>query len=98
MGTFLRGQELSRSNGLNIFLKSKDGTPSNAAEIFYNIYDFTTGVEVLLPDANRTPLNAGVGEYYASFIIPFDANIGKYRSVIQYSSSKLIKRDFNNFY
>ncbi len=77
--TFRRGQELSRADGLNIFLKSKDGTPSNASEIHYNIYDFTTGVEVLLPDSNRIPINAGVGEYYAAFIIPMDANIGKYR-------------------
>lgn len=77
--TFRRGQELSRANGLNIFLKSKDGTPSNAAEITYSIYDFTTGTEVLLPPSNRSPLNAATGEYYAAFIIPSDANIGKYR-------------------
>lgn len=77
--TFRRGEELSRSNGLNIFLKSKDGSPSNASEITYNIYDFTTGVEVLLPPTNRIPVNAGTGEYFASFIIPVDATIGKYR-------------------
>lgn len=77
--TFRRGQELSRANGLNIFLKAKDGTPTNAAEISYSIYDFTTGVEVLLPPSNRAPLNASTGEYFAAFIIPTDANIGKYR-------------------
>jgi hypothetical protein len=77
--TFKRGQELSRSNGLNIFLKSKDGSPSNAAQITYNIYDFTTGVEVLLPPSGRVPLNPSVGEYYASFIIPIDSNIGNFR-------------------
>lgn len=77
---FKRGQELSRSNGLNIFLKSKDGTPKNAAEITYSVYDFTTGIEVLLPAlANRTPVNASVGEYYAPFVIPIDANLGEYR-------------------
>lgn len=76
---FRRGQELSRANGLNIHLKAKDGTPKNAAEIAYSIYDFTTGVEVLLPPSNRIPINASVGEYYASFIVPLDANIGKYR-------------------
>ncbi len=77
--TFRRGQELSRADGLNIFLKANDGTPSNVAEIFYNIYDFTTGVEVLLPPSGRVPLNASVGEYFASFVIPADANLGKYR-------------------
>ena len=77
--TFRRNQELSRANGLNLFLKAKDGTPKNSAEIFYNLYDFTTGQEVLLPPANRVPINATIGEYYAAFIIPIDANIGKYR-------------------
>lgn len=77
--TFKRSQELTRSSGLNIFLKSKDGTPKNAYEIFYNLYDFTTGQEVLLPPSNRTPVNSSVGEYYAAFMIPIDANIGAYR-------------------
>lgn len=76
---FKRGQELSRANGLNVFLKSRDGSPRNAAEISYDIFDFTTGIEVLLPPQSRKPINPSVGEYYASFIIPLDANVGKYR-------------------
>jgi len=77
--TFRRSQELSRSNGLSLFLKSKDGNPKNAATITYSVYDFTTGIEVLLPPDARVPVNASVGEYYASFVIPVDANIGRYR-------------------
>jgi hypothetical protein len=77
--TFKRGQELSRSNGLNIFLKARDGSPRNAAEISYDIFDFTTGCEVLLPPQGRKPVNPAIGEYYASFIIPLDANVGNYR-------------------
>jgi hypothetical protein len=77
--TFRRGQELGRANGLSIFLKSKGGSPSNAAQIYFNIYDFTTGVEVILPPSNRSPHNPGIGEYYAPFAIPLDANIGNYR-------------------
>ena len=76
--TFRRGQELGRSS-LNIFVKAKDGSPRNAAEITYSIYDFTTGNEVLLPPSNRAPINVGIGEYFAGFIIPLDANIGEYR-------------------
>lgn len=79
MAVFKRGQELGRGN-LDIFLKKKDGTAKNAAEIVYDIYDFTTGVEVLLPGlSNIVPLNPSIGEYYASFFIPSDANIGPYR-------------------
>jgi hypothetical protein len=76
--TFRRGQELGRAGGLSIFTKGRDGRPKNAAEIFYSIYDFTTGIEVLCPPANRMPQNAAIGEYYAGFIIPIDANIGEY--------------------
>jgi hypothetical protein len=76
--TFRRGQEIGRTD-LSIFTKSRDGRPKNAAEIFYSIYDFTTNCEVLLPPANRVPINAATGEYYANFIVPIDANIGEYR-------------------
>lgn len=73
-----RGQETCRGD-LVLFTKSRDGTPKDAAEISYSIYDNTTGIEVLLAPANRTPINPAIGEYYASFIIPADANIGGYR-------------------
>jgi hypothetical protein len=78
MSTFKRGQELGRGD-LDIFLKTRSGNPKNAAEITYDIYDFTTGCEVLLPPANRVPQNPSIGEYYASFFVPLDANLGKYR-------------------
>jgi hypothetical protein len=79
MPTLKRGQEVGRGDGLSIYMKTQGGSMKNVAEIFYNIYDFTTGVEVLLPPTDRTPVNAAVGEYYASFFVPRDANLGKYR-------------------
>jgi hypothetical protein len=75
---FVRGQITSR-NDLNIFLRNGAGYPSNAADITYAIYDYTAGVEVLIGPAERVPINPALGEYYASFEIPFDANIGDYR-------------------
>ena len=79
MGTsFLRGQQLGRSD-LNIFLTNSSGSPTNAAEINYAIYDFTTGKEVLVGPQRRIPVNASVGEYFVSLVIPLDANIGDYR-------------------
>lgn len=75
---FLRGQQLGRED-LNIFLTNGSGHPINAAEISYAIFDFTTGQEVLVGSPRRTPLNPTVGEYYASIIIPLDANLGDYR-------------------
>ena len=78
MATFKRGQETKRGD-LDIFLKTRGGNPKDAAEITYSIFDYTCGVEVLLPPADRVPINPTVGEYYASFIVPLDANIGEYR-------------------
>lgn len=80
MGTssFLRGQQLGR-NDLNIFLTNSSGHPVNAAEINYAIYDFTTGQEVLVGPQRRIPVNASIGEYFVSLVIPLDANIGDYR-------------------
>lgn len=76
--SFLRGQQLGRSD-LNIFLTNSSGSPTNAAEINYAIYDFTTGKEVLVGPQRRIPVNASVGEYFVSLVIPLDANIGDYR-------------------
>lgn len=76
--SFFRGQQLGRED-LNIFLENSNNTPSNAAEITYALYDATTGMEVLLGSPTRIPVNPSVGEYYASVIIPLDANIGSYR-------------------
>jgi len=75
---FFKGQQLGRG-GLDIYLSNANGTPSNAAEISYAVFDFTTGQEVLVGSLQRTPANPSVGEYFASIIIPLDANIGAYR-------------------
>lgn len=77
---FKRGQELRRGD-LSLFLKSKDKTPKNAAKIRYSVsYVTSDGTEVSLPGlSNLLPMNSGVGEYYASFILPLDADVGNYR-------------------
>ena len=75
---FFKGQQLGRQ-GLDLYLTNSNGTPSNAAEISYAIYDFTSGAEVLVGSPQRVPANPSVGEYYASIIIPLDANLGCYR-------------------
>jgi hypothetical protein len=76
--SFFRGQQLGKGD-LNIFLDGSNGTPVNAAEISYALFDFTTGREALLGPPRRQPANPSVGEYYASVIIPLDANLGNYR-------------------
>lgn len=76
--SFFKGQQLGRAD-LNLFITNANNTPTNAAIIYYTIYDFTTGAEVLVGPLERKPTNPSIGEYYASLIIPLDANIGTYR-------------------
>lgn len=75
---YFRGQVLGRDD-LNIFTTNASGHPINAAEISYAIFDFTTGLEALVGSSKMVPANPAVGEYYASLIIPTDANVGSYR-------------------
>jgi hypothetical protein len=77
---FTQGQVLARGD-LDIFLSNSDGNPINAFSISYAVYyvDPTTSSEVLIGSAARTPVNPGVGEYYASLQIPPSAAPGDYR-------------------
>ncbi len=75
---FFKGKQLGPDD-LNVCLENQAGTPTNAAEIHYALLDFTTGQEVLLGVPRRIPANPEMGKYYASIIIPLDANIGLYR-------------------
>jgi hypothetical protein len=75
---FLRGQQLGRDD-LNLFTTDSGGRPRNAAEISYALYDFTQNEEVPVGPVKRMPANPAVGEYYASLLIPLDANLGTYR-------------------
>jgi len=75
---FYRGQVIGRED-LNIYFSNVSGRPVNAAEISYAIYDVTTGLEALVGVPRRQPANPSVGEYFASIIIPVDANLGSYR-------------------
>lgn len=75
---YFRGQQLGAKD-LDICLVNEVEHPINAAEISYALYDVTTGSEVLLGIPRREPATDTVGHYYASVIIPLDANIGCYR-------------------
>jgi hypothetical protein len=75
---YFRGQQLGPKD-LHICPENSAGHPVNAAEITYALLDVTTGQEVLLGVPRRDPVNDSVGHYYASVIIPLDANIGCYR-------------------
>ena len=79
---FEPGQDIVRGD-LDIFLTNPSSNPTNAAEISYAIFflDLTggpPGVEVLIGDPARVPINPVVGEYFASLAIPPGASTGTY--------------------
>lgn len=75
---FFKGQQLGPED-LNIYLDDQSDRPRNAYDISYSIHDFTLGYEVLIGVPRMIPANPSVGHYYASLIIPLDANVGPYR-------------------
>ncbi len=77
---FQQGQVLGRGD-LDIFLTNNFGNPTNAYSITYALYyvDPNSQQEVLIGSTSRTPVNPAVGEYYASMMVPQNANPGDYR-------------------
>lgn len=75
---YLRGQQLGPKD-LDICLENAAGVPIAPAEISYALYYVSQGQEALLGIPRRAPETDSLGHYYASIVIPLDANIGCYR-------------------
>ena len=75
--SYIPGQILGRTD-LNIYIHNSDGQRQDPYSISYAIYDNTTGSEMLIGSATRTPEHPDTGEYYASFRIPDFAPYGDY--------------------
>lgn len=75
---YFRGQQLGRHD-LHLYLHNTNDVPVNAAIMSYAFYDYTTGQGVLVGPLERRPENPAIGEYFASNLIPLDANLGPYR-------------------
>jgi hypothetical protein len=74
---FKAGQGLGPDD-LKIAVRDQAGNLVDPAVITYSIFDYTTGVEVLIGDPNIVPQSQGVGLFYADTMIPLDANIGEW--------------------
>ena len=75
---FVRGTIVGRGD-LDLYTVDNANQPVNVFEITYAIYDATTGIDVLIGNAQRAPINPDVGEYYAALEIPSNARPGLYR-------------------
>lgn len=78
MAVILRGSTTG-PNDLDIMVRNSGGSLIDPYRLEYAIYDFTTGLEVLMGSPVNTPVKIATGHYYALFVIPGDANIGNWR-------------------
>lgn len=72
---FKPGQVLTQ-NDLKISIRDSGGNLIDPFYIRYSLFDYTTGIEVLIPPADRIPATTGVGQYWVNATIPLNANIG----------------------
>ena len=75
---FLRGTTTGPSD-LSITVRDINNSLIDPYQLFYAIYDYTTGIEVLQGPPTNIPVRASVGQYYAQVTIPADGNIGVWR-------------------
>lgn len=92
------GQQLSQDD-LNIFLRDCDGNLVDPTEIYFTIYDKTTGVPVLVGDLYQCATRVSVGFYYADISIEYTENLGEYEihwsfKLTDDSSFELVKQRF----
>ena len=69
------GQTLTKDD-LKILIRDNTGNLVDPYYIRYSIFDYTTGVEVLIGAPDQIPATMGVGQYYVSTTMPLDSNIG----------------------
>lgn len=69
------GQTLTQED-LKILIRDNVGTLVDPYYIRYSIFDYTTGVEVLIGSPDQIPATMGVGQYYVNTTMPLDSNIG----------------------
>jgi hypothetical protein len=75
---FKRGTTTGPSD-LSITIRNNSNDLIDPYRIEYAVYDFTTGVEVLMGSPVNTPIHISTGMFYAQVVIPADSNMGTYR-------------------
>lgn len=69
------GQTLTKED-LKIVIRDNSGNLVDPYYIRYSMFDYTTGVEVLIGAPDQIPATTGVGQYFVSTTMPLDSNIG----------------------
>lgn len=75
---FMRGSTTGPDD-LTITVRDSSNVLIDPYILEYAVFDYTTGVEVLIGSPVNTPLQISTGLYYADVVIAGDANIGLWR-------------------
>lgn len=75
---FIRGSTTGL-NDLVIIVRDSSNNLIDPYSLEYAIFDYTTGIEVLIGSPVNTPLQINTGNYYASVVVAGDANVGLWR-------------------
>jgi hypothetical protein len=75
---FLRGTTTG-PNDLVISVRDPSNVLIDPYRLEYAVYDFTTGMEILMGSPVNIPVRISTGNYFAQVVIPSDAKIGVWR-------------------
>ena len=75
---FLRGTTTGASD-LTITIRDSGNNLIDPYRLEFAVYDFTTGIEVLIGSPVNYPNRLSIGQFYAPVVIAADANIGLWR-------------------
>lgn len=95
---FRRGSTTGTSD-LSITIRDTSGNLMDPYRLEYAVYDYTTGIEVLMGSPVNTPIRLSIGQYYAQVVIASDANIGNWliRWTIQEAASDPVYQSVQDF-
>ncbi len=75
----IRRGTTSGPDDLHIIVRDTADNLIDPFKLEYAIYDYTTGVEVLIGSPVNLPVRISTGKYYASFTFAAESNIGNWR-------------------
>lgn len=75
---FIRGTTTG-PNDLAIIVRDPSNNLITPFRLEYAVFDFTTGIEILMGAPVNIPIQISLGNYYAQVVIPSDAKIGLWR-------------------
>lgn len=78
MNAIRRGDTTSKDN-LNIFVYDRNNNLKDPYSITFDLYDSTSGSDVIIGGPDRLPIKFAVGSYFAPWVIPDQESIGEHK-------------------